>query len=131
MEQKFLLLGVVIAALAGIILAGTYLQKPAAPSNHVLTTPEIKDELQRLETVNRYPDNMGINPKDYPRILGTHSNGRVLIEKYFCSDVCPNYGGIWIVFQNVTSKEGCAEIGGRDVIDPAWHGYIGCTPAVD
>ena len=55
-------------------------------------------------------------------------NGWLIIYQYFCSDVCPQYGGWHKEYYNVNTKEKCAEIGGNPLIDPAWHGFIGCEP---
>jgi len=93
----------------------------------VLNDDDIMGELQRLETINSHPN--GIVPGDYPKVLGAYSkNGLTLVESYFCSDVCPNYGRVSIIFANITSKEACGEAGGFDIIDPAWGGYVGCSP---
>ena len=98
----------------------------------ILTEDDIKAELKNLEKINAYPNNKNIDPKDYPKVLGTYSkNGLTLIETYYCSDVCPEYGRVLIVFENIRSKEKCAEIGGKALIDPAWRVYIGCAPNVE
>jgi len=96
----------------------------------IWTDNDIKIELNRLDKINTVPNNLEINSKDYPKSLGIYSkNNLTLIEKYYCSDVCPQYGGISIVFENV-SKEMCGEIKGIILIDPAWGGYKGCTPNI-
>ncbi|NCO97011.1 MAG: hypothetical protein COZ04_02045 [Candidatus Aenigmarchaeota archaeon CG_4_10_14_3_um_filter_37_21] len=100
-------------------------------NNRILTDDDIVNELKNLRKINTYPDNKNIDPKDYPKTLGLYSkNGLKLIEGYFCSDVCPDYGGVWIAFENINSKEKCAEIGGKDLVDHAWGGYIGCAPKI-
>ena len=101
-------------------------------SKPTLTDEDIKAELKNLERINAAPNNMVINTNDYPKVLGIYSkDGLTLIEKYHCSDVCPQYGGVGIYYQNITNKEECAKINGRDVIDPAWKGYVGCTPEIE
>jgi parallel beta-helix repeat protein len=98
----------------------------------ILTDADIILELEYLETINTYPENLNINPNDYPIVLGRYSeNWLVLIEKYFCSDVCPEYGRVLLIYEDITSEEECAEIGGVAVIDPAWGSYIGCAPDVE
>lgn len=92
-----------------------------------LTLAALQQEQSRLDEINASPANMKIDPDVYPRRLGTYK-GREVIEIYFCSDVCPNYGYVSIVYKDVTTRESCARIGGRDIVDPAWGGYIGCSP---
>jgi len=58
---------------------------------------------------------------------GLH-NGKVIVRKYFCSDVCPQAGGYYTVYYGVKTKDECTQIGGISKIDPAWGGYIGCAP---
>ena len=55
-------------------------------------------------------------------------NGRLVIRQYFCSDVCPQYGGWHEEYFGVNKKEDCEQIGGRSIIDPAWGGFVGCAP---
>ena len=98
----------------------------------ILTDADIILELEYLETINTYPENLNIDPNDYPTVLGRYSeNWLVLIEKYFCSDVCPQYGRVVLIYEDITSEEDCAEIGGVAIIDPAWGSYIGCAPNVE
>lgn len=98
----------------------------------ILTDDDIKVELKKLEKINVVPSNRFINKDHYPKVLGVYSkNGLVLVEIYFCSDVCPLYGGVGIYYQNISTKEECAKINGKDVIDPAWGGYRGCTPKLE
>jgi len=101
------------------------------PHDEVITIEDLKTKMRDLDAINVYPKNKDINPRNYPIVLGTYSeNGLTLIEEYFCSDVCPDAGGVTIVFQDITSKEECAKAGGKDLIDPAWGGYIGCAPII-
>jgi hypothetical protein len=98
----------------------------------ILTDADIIAELEYLETINTYPENMNIDPDDYPIVLGIYSgNGEVLTERYFCSDVCPDAGRVILVYKDIISEEECSEIGGVAVIDYAWGTYIGCAPDVE
>lgn len=63
-----------------------------------------------------------------PMELGIDSrNGQTVELKYFCSDVCPDYGGVVTDYKGV-KKEECCKVGGNPTHDPAWGGYIGCQP---
>ncbi|MFH0832313.1 MAG: hypothetical protein V1900_01140 [Candidatus Aenigmatarchaeota archaeon] len=94
-----------------------------------LTEEDIQDELKKLWLINSYPNNTMIDANEYPKTIGVY-NGLALIEKYYCSDVCPAYGGVYLVFENV-GRNKCIEVGGEEAIDYGWGGYIGCKPRVD
>jgi hypothetical protein len=123
MKIRFVSIPLIIIVIISGCIAGSWTDK------RVLTEDDIKNELQRLKTINSYPINKYINSKDYPKVIGNYSkNGLTIIERYFCSDVCPDYGRVSIIYANITSKEECKEVGGFDIIDPAWGGYVGCSP---
>ena len=134
MKLKFLLIGILIVVIAGIIYINyfAYCNPSSIDVGKALTDNDLKEEMKNLGKCNAYPNNQEINQYNYPRILGTYSrNGLTLVERYFCSDVCPAYGRVSIVFENITSKEKCAEADGRDLIDLAWGGYMGCAPKLE
>lgn len=65
------------------------------------------------------------------KFLGIDTETGLPVEaRYFCSDVCPEYGYVDIYFAGIRTKEECAKIKGEDVIDFAWGGYVGCKPKV-
>lgn len=64
-----------------------------------------------------------------PAVVGQDAaNGMDLQVYYFCSDVCPDYGGVSVGYAGVENKEDCCALGGEPVIDPAWGGFAGCAP---
>lgn len=95
-----------------------------------LTDNDVKKELEKLEKINRYPENMKINPEGYPKIIGGYSkNGLNLVEIYYCSDLCPDYAHVYMIFENI-SKEKCSEIGEEvNAVFPPQ--YLGCKPKID
>lgn len=122
--------------LLGVILVNLYFKQgkdgAVSPQNRVVTPSELKREMERLKRINAYPSNKKIDPQNYPIVLGPYSeNGLVLVEKYFCSDLCPDNARVVVVFRDITSQKECARVGGRDLIDPAWGGYLGCAPKVN
>ena len=128
MESKIALILLVIML---FILSGCSVYTPEPNPNKVLSDEDIRIEMQKLQKINEYPANKRINPKDYPVVLGVYAeNNLTLIAGYYCSDVCPDYGRVTIVFSNISNKEQCAEAGGTDITDPAWGGYVGCAPAI-
>ena len=134
--KKIIIFSALIIILLGAIFAAFYFEQTknsrTVPQDKTITIDNLRAEIKNLGKINAYPDNRNINPKDYPIVLGPFSeNGLILIESYFCSDVCPDYGGVSIVFQNITSKEECAKVGGKGLIDPAWGRYGGCAPKIE
>ena len=134
--KKTTIFGVLISILFGVIFSAFYFEQnkttETIPQSKTITIEDLRAEIKNLEKINAYPNNRDINPKDYPIVLGTYSeNSLILVEGYSCSDVCPDYGGVSIVFKDIKSKEDCAKVGGKDLIDPAWGGYIGCAPKID
>jgi hypothetical protein len=96
----------------------------------VWTDEDIRAELVVLSKINSVPNNTRIDFRDYPKILGVHlKNNLTLVERYYCSDVCPQYGGVILIYENL-SQNNCTEIGGSILIDPAWKGYKGCEPSI-
>ena len=130
MQDKRLLLGIagVIVVLAAImIILWLYPLSQPAPSQAV-TDSQVRSELQRVAQLSTLPENKNLAPSDYPKVFGTW-NGRTLIESYFCSDVCPDYARVDLIFQGVDNEQ-CGQVGGRSLHDLAWGGYIGCQPVV-
>lgn len=56
------------------------------------------------------------------------SDSSDLIEKTYCSDVCPQNTRSFKVYKGVDSQEACDTIGGQTISDAAWGAYIGCQP---
>lgn len=97
--------------------------------SRVITDVDILDARAALDV--GYPKNKDINPKGYPKILGVYEkNGKVLEEVYFCSDLCPDYGKVYIFMKDILSDDACVAAGGVPYHDPAWEGYVGCEPDV-
>lgn len=62
-----------------------------------------------------------------PSTIGT-MEGKPVVEQYVCSDVCPEAGGIIIVFSDVDEEE-CEAMGYDVLTDPASGSYQGCAPS--
>jgi hypothetical protein len=54
-------------------------------------------------------------------------NGKTLELRYFCSDVCPDQGAVFLIYAGV-DRDQCCALGGRPLHDPAWGAYRGCMP---
>lgn len=122
---------ILILILVSVVLISGCIET-SKDNKKILTDEDIKAELKNLERINVVPNNRFINKDDYPKVLGAYSkNGLVIVEKYSCSDVCPQYGGVGIYYQNISDKEECAKVNGRDIIDAAWGSYEGCSPRID
>lgn len=113
-----------------VLMIGSMLGIPGN-QYRVLSEADLVAELHMLEGMNTYPNNKVINPSQFPKTLGIYmNNGQTLTEVYHCSDVCPEYGRIIVIFENVTQSE-CQQVGGRAFFDPAWGSYVACVPSVD
>jgi hypothetical protein len=55
----------------------------------------------------------------------------VLVDKTYCSDVCPDQTRTFKVYKNINNQDECEKIGGQTIKDAAWGGYIGCQPRPD
>lgn len=94
-----------------------------------LTDKQVKAELERLREVNQNLNYDDLNWSEPGVDFGIY-NGQVLYRTFYCSDVCPNYGGYLLIYKGINSEEECDEIGGESKYDPAWGGYKGCFPIV-
>jgi hypothetical protein len=113
-----------------ILMIGGIMGIPGEQSR-ILSDEDVVAELNLLDSINNYPNNKIINPAHYPKQLGIYmKNGLPLAEVYHCSDLCPDYGRVIIIFENVTEQE-CGPAGGRAFLDPAWGTYVGCVPSID
>jgi len=63
-----------------------------------------------------------------PFNMGTDErNGMELKVDSTCSDVCPNYTFVFILYENVDLND-CQDLGGVEVGSPGRSGYAGCAP---
>lgn len=64
-----------------------------------------------------------------PLRAGTDAKrGKELVFVYYCSDMCPDQGGVSLTYNQVSAEE-CCKLDGEPFYDPAWGGYRGCSPA--
>jgi hypothetical protein len=128
-KKPVFITAVLFLAIAALIIGNIF--GIPGDTHRVLTDEDVIAEMRALDAINSYPNNKFINSASYPRFLGIYQkNGMPLTEVYFCSDVCPDYGRVIIIFENVTQNE-CNIVGGKEYIDPAWHGYVGCIPDIE
>ena len=117
----------VVLVVLVLVIMWAFPAAPPGPAN-VVTDSQVLAELARLQDVNSNPKY--IDPADYPKTFGIYArNNLTLVEQYYCSDVCPDYGRVDLVFQGITNEQ-CSQAGGRSLHDLAWGGYIGCEPRV-
>jgi len=125
--NRNMIIGIVAVAVIVVVLVVIVMTYSAPPQEvKEVTGSQIMPEIQRLRELSTYPANKNINPADYPKVFGTWRN-YTLVEQYYCSDVCPDYGRVDLVFQGITNEQ-CEQVGGRSLHDLAWGGYIGCEP---
>jgi len=64
-----------------------------------------------------------------PIVLGIYGpGGRELELRYFCGDVCPDYGYVGVLIARTTAAE-CCTMGATPDYDGARNTYFGCVPA--
>jgi|SRR3972149_777439 len=121
MKNKKFLMGLLIVVLIGIIFL---IYQKNFDQDNILTKQDIINRIESNKNYSCY------NNDNYPKIIGKYSDNNLNVKEIcFCSDYCPpELWHVIILYENVTSKEQCAEIGGIDRIDFAWGGYIGCAP---
>jgi len=85
----------------------------------LLSVAEIAAELERIVQINRTLDRSRVDQSSYPRIVGVDArNGKVLVEQYFCWDICPDIGSVLLAYQGVNNESDCRAAGGRAVFAP-------------
>jgi len=118
------LVAVVIVVVVLVVVWAYSVYQPK--SERTVSDSDVRAELERLQGVNSEP--RSINPADYPKVFGIYwRNNLTLVEQYFCSDVCPDYGRVDLVYKGIDNEE-CLNIGGNPLHDLAWGGYLGCQP---
>lgn len=90
-----------------------------------LNKADIIAETERLKEINKYPNNKNLSSKD-SKDLGIY-NGLEVEESYHCSDVCPDYGSLIIIYKDIIEDK-CSAIGGRPISDAAWGGVHRLLP---
>jgi hypothetical protein len=124
-SRLFWAIAAVAIVIVVLIILWAYSISQPKPERTV-TDSNVRTELERLQGINSEPKK--INPADYPKTFGIYAgNNLTLVEQYFCSDVCPDYGRVDLVFRGVDNEE-CLNIGGNPLHDLAWGGYLGCEP---
>ena len=64
-----------------------------------------------------------------PLLAGTDAKRhKDLVFVFYCSDVCPDQGGVMLTYEHVSEEE-CCKLEGEPFFDGAWGGYRGCSPA--
>lgn len=89
--------------------------------DRALTCEDIAAELERTRAPGE-----DIAQNSCPSSIGT-MDGLPVVERYICSDVCPEAGGIIIVFDDIDEAD-CEAMGHTVLTDPAWGVYRGCAP---
>jgi hypothetical protein len=101
-------------------------QDPKQPKQ--LTGAELLAEYERLIPINLTAKQGHWPEEHYPKTLGTF-NSQEVKEVFFCGDVCPQYGFVFLTYSNVKEQD-CAAIG-QPVYSHTWGPqYRGCSPLI-
>lgn len=100
-----------------------------------MTDPAVQAEQARLEKLNTHRGDQRINQRDYPKAMGEYINDKLKIafrlsEVYACSLICPDNGKVYLIYDGIDSREECAKVNGKDVVDSFADTYIGCAPDI-
>jgi hypothetical protein len=104
-------------------------------TNPVMSTSDMQAEMERLHALNLTVPNGDFDTSPYPMKIGVDSrNGKMLVEKFICWDICPEVGMVFLLYHNVESAKACVEsVVGTPLISPPpiAGDYWGCRPIVD
>jgi hypothetical protein len=132
-KLRLLFPGITLALL--VILFGCSRPDFRTFSNPVMTTDDMQTEMERLHEINLTVASGDFDPSIYPVIVGIDSrNGKMLVEKFICWDVCPEVGMVFLLYLGVDSMEACADmVAGASLFSPEAipTEYWGCRPVVD
>ncbi|MFV1917336.1 MAG: hypothetical protein ACC618_02550 [Patescibacteria group bacterium] len=125
-RKKKILLILLFIALSPVIYALLFVGRNYIHQNRTLSVEQIRKEEQKTDRLNKFlPDILlFIRPKE---IVGKDARNGLLIVRVSCSDICPVYSAVEMIYEGIT-QEKCKEIGGYVLKDAAWGGYFGCAP---
>lgn len=90
-----------------------------------------RDEIEKIQNYLDYRNEI----KDYPYLTADIApveigifNGRIIEERYWCSDNCTDNGILYLTYKDST-EENCTELGGHKIIKFGWGShFVGCSP---
>jgi hypothetical protein len=137
--RSLVLLCSIAASVAGCVDDGT--PDPGDPAlERCACVEDLAAEALTPDAIAALPDQIGACLRDDPAELEADAeaclpvtlgvdarNDLDVVVSYYCSDVCPDAGGIHVAYASVAEDECCAA-GGVPNYDFAWGGYVGCFP---
>ena len=73
-----------------------------------MSTGDMQAEMERLHALNLTVSSGNFDTTAYPRMIGVDSrNGKMLVEKFVCWDICPDVGMVFLLYHNVESAQAC------------------------
>ena len=129
---------IIFVALSLIILGfGVYFIYPIylkRDNDSYVTVDQIVQKQRELDNINRSPGNQKINPNFYPQTLGIDSrNGMKIKIRYSCTDICPNYGHVFMYYDEIKTESECSKIGGKKIGGGFWmpNEFAACAPNIN
>ena len=127
MRAAFILISVLVFTLACSSVGTQLAEKPLMFDN------QIEEELQRVKKINQTLDVSKIDFEAYPKTVGIDArNAKVVLEQFLCWENCPENGEIYLIYEDVNSKQDCVIAGGRVLVSPLTPSpgeYVGCQLA--
>ena len=83
-------------------------------------SPEmVQAEIERISKINRALDTTTVDLSRFPKVIGIDGkSGRVLLEDYFCWDICPRFGFVLLTYEGMETAQECEAAGGKPVYAP-------------
>jgi len=81
-----------------------------------------------LDNKNNKKDFPTTSTEEEPAPVGTYQ-GRIVEQRYWCSDVCPDNGILYLAYQEPIEPQACKDMGSYPVSKYGWgEQYLGCSP---
>ena len=121
-------LRVPLLSIASLGFAGAPPEQSVQKEQKELSGADLLAEYERLIPINLAAKQGHWPEEHHPKTLGIF-NSREVKEVFFCGDVCPQYGFVFLTYSEV-KEEDCAAIG-QPVYSHAWGPqYRGCSPLI-
>lgn len=127
MRTAVLLISMLVFTLACSEVGTQLAEKP------LMFDDEIEEELSRVKKANQTLDITTVDLAAYPKTVGIDArNAKVVLERFICWENCPENGEIYLVYEDVDSKQDCVIAGGRILVSPLTPSpgeFVGCRLA--
>jgi len=117
-----------------LILLGCTTPDFSTINDPIMTPDQMQTELLRLNEINLTVGNGKFDPNEYPISVGIDlRNGKVLVEKFICWDICPEVGAVFLLYMGVGTELECDAALGVPLYsrEPIPGRFWGCRPVIN